>query len=190
MLQEPKKQSIKAYFLDLFKIIIISLAIILPIRYFIAQPFIVRGNSMEPNFSDGDYLIINEIGYRFQKPKRGDVIVFRYPGDLSQYYIKRIIGLPGEKIEIKNGKVKIYNAKNPFGVELKEPYLTVALTPGNVEVSLSEKEYFVLGDNRFASSDSRVWGALPEEDIIGKVWVRGWPVARAQVFRNFDYSLP
>lgn len=190
MSDKTQKQSLREYFLDLLKIIIISLAIILPIRYFIIQPFVVKGSSMEPNFSDGDYLIINEIGYRFQKPLRGDIVVFRYPKDLSQYYIKRIIGLPNEKVEIKNGKVKIYNSKNPEGVDLRESYLTVSLTPGNLETNLSDNEYFVLGDNRFASSDSRVWGVLPRQNIIGKVWLRGWPVAKAQVFRRFLYQLP
>lgn len=185
-----QKQSLREYFLDLIKIIVISLAIILPIRYFIIQPFVVRGSSMEPNFSDGDYLIINEIGYRFKNPNRGDVVVFRYPKDLSQYYIKRIIGLPEEKVEIKNGKVRIYNSQYPKGIDLQELYLSTNYTPGNLEVTLSKDEYFVLGDNRFASSDSRVWGILPKKDIIGKVWLRGWPVAKAQVFRGFDYQLP
>lgn len=190
MANKIQKQSLREYFLDLLKIIIISLAIILPIRYFIIQPFVVKGNSMEPNFSDGDYLIINEIGYRFRKPLRGDVIVFRYPKDLSQYYIKRIIGLPNERVEIKNGKIKIYNSENPKGVDLKEAYLTVSFTPGNLEVALSDNEYFVLGDNRFASSDSRVWGVLPEEDIVGRAWLRGWPVTRAQVFKRFEHQIP
>jgi signal peptidase I len=190
MSNTPQKQSFREYLWDLVKIIIISLAIILPIRYFIIQPFVVKGNSMEPSFSDGDYLIINEINYRFKNPSRGDVVVFRYPKDLSQYYIKRIIGLPGEKVEVKNGKVKIYNSKNPQGIELKESYLIAGLTPGNLEVTLANGEYFVLGDNRFASSDSRIWGVLPKEDIIGKAWLRGWPVARAQVFSGFEYQIP
>lgn len=183
-----KRQSIKDFVWDLVKIIVISLAIILPIRYYLIQPFVVKGSSMEPNFSDGDYLIINEIGYRFEDPKRGDVIVFKYPKDLSQYYIKRIIGLPGETIEVKEGKVKISSDNYNETIELKEPYLTAGLTPGNTKVSLKSDEYFALGDNRFASSDSRVWGVLPRKDIIGKTWLRGLPIAKAQVFRGFEYQ--
>lgn len=185
-----EKQSFKDFVWDLIKIIVISLAIILPVRYYLIQPFIVKGNSMEPNFSNGDYLIINEITYRFHEPKRGEVIVFRYPKDPTQYYIKRVIGLPKERIEIKDGRVKIFNYQYKEGIELEEEYLSTSLTPGNAEASLGEKEYFVLGDNRFASSDSRIWGKLPEEDIIGRAWVRGWPVAKAQVFREFAYPLP
>lgn len=132
---------------------------------------------MEPSFSSGDYLIVDEISYRFSKPQRGDVIVFEYPRNPSQYYIKRIVGLPGERIQVGNGEVIIYSVEYPGGIEIEESYLVGGVqTPGNVDTTLSSGEYFVLGDNRTASSDSRVWGKLGADEIIGRAWVRGWPV--------------
>lgn len=165
---------------EILKIVIISLAIIVPIRYFLIQPFFVQGASMEPNFLDGDYLIIDEISYRFDKPERGDIIIFRYPLDPAQFFIKRIIGLPGETIRITDGEIIIYNKEAaPEGMILDESkYLDNIYTPGNVEVSLKDSEYFVLGDNRRASSDSRKWGAVPKKFIIGEAWLRAWPINR------------
>lgn len=159
---------------ETLKIIIIALAIVIPIRYFLFQPFLVRGQSMEPNFKDGDYLLVDEISYRFRGPQRGEVIVFRYPKDLSQRFIKRIIGLPGETVEVKNGKITIYNEKG--SVVLNENnYLSAATTSGDLKFSLGEYEYFVLGDNRDFSYDSRRFGVLPKEDITGRVFLRAWP---------------
>ena len=169
---------------DTFKIIVISLAIIIPIRYYVIQPFYVRGASMEPSFDDGEYLIVNEIGYRIGAPQRQDVIVFKYPNDPSQYYIKRIIGLPKETIEIKDGQVIIYNQQYPDGVYLDESsYLGSGQnTWGDLKVTLAADEYFVMGDNRQASSDSRRWGTLKKELIIGRVWLRAWPMAKASIY--------
>jgi signal peptidase I len=169
---------------DFVKVVVIALAIILPIRYFIFQPFIVSGSSMEPNYTNGQYLIIDEISYRFKEPQRGEVLVVRYPNDPKQYFIKRLIGLPGERIEIDNGRVKIYNEENPQGVTLSEPYLpnqgltfphNTAIIGGKRTITLKSNEYFMMGDNRLASSDSRDWGPLSEKDIIGKVFVRVLP---------------
>lgn len=176
------------FLLELLKIVLISLAIIIPVRYYLIQPFIVRGSSMEPSFYDGEYLIIDEISYRFDEPERGDVIVFKYPKDNSQYYIKRIIGLPSETVEIEDGEIMIYNNKYPEGDELEEEYLVGIETPGDLKVSISEDNYFVLGDNRRASSDSRVWGLLPENNIIGKVWVRGLPPNRLGIIKTPEYQ--
>ena len=169
-------RSIFLFFWEIAKIVIIALLIVVPIRYFIFQPFFVRGQSMEPNFHNGDYLIIDEISYRFEDPSRGEVIVFKYPNNPSQRYIKRIIGLPGERIEIEDGKVLIY--QNGTAQVLDESgYLSEFLqTSGDIEISLDEDEYFVLGDNRSLSSDSRRWGSLPEENIIGRVLLRAWPL--------------
>ncbi|MBU1178631.1 signal peptidase I [Patescibacteria group bacterium] len=178
------------FFVEILKVAIISLAIIIPIRYFLIQPFVVRGSSMEPSFSSGDYLIIDEISYRFSEPQRGDVIVFEYPRNPSQYYIKRIIGLPGERVQVDNGEVVIYNTDYPGGVGIEESYLIGAdQTPGNVDTTLGSEEYFVLGDNRTASSDSRVWGELESDRIIGRAWVRGWPVKAVGTVQAPIYKL-
>jgi signal peptidase I len=162
---------------EVAKIVIIALLIVVPVRYFVFQPFFVKGQSMEPNFSDGDYLIVDEITYRFRPPQRGEVIVFKYPDDPSQRYIKRIIGLPGEIIEIEQGKVIIYSVKEEGGITLEESdYLSSpAFTSGDLRITLSGNEYFVLGDNRTASADSRRWGPLPLENIIGRALIRAWP---------------
>lgn len=160
---------------DVIRIVVLALAVVIPIRYFIFQPFFVQGQSMDPNFATGDYLIVDEISYRFLSPQRGDVIVFKYPHDPSKRYIKRVIGLPGETLEIKDGKVMIFNEK---GTEVlnESTYLPSGTqTLGNIKVTLSESEYFVLGDNRSVSSDSRRWGTLPRNDIIGRVLFRAWP---------------
>ncbi len=168
---------------ETIKVIIISLAIILPIRYFIIQPFYVKGASMEPNFYDHEYLIIDEISYRFKEPQRGEVIVFRYPKDPKQFFIKRIIGLPGETIKIHDGKITIINQKHPGGFILDESaYLGNKYTRGNLEVKLKKDEYFVLGDNRNSSLDSRIFGPIKRKSIIGRTWIRGWPLKRITIF--------
>jgi len=163
---------------EFIKVVVISVAIVLPIRTYIAQPFIVSGASMEPNFHNGEYLIIDELTYELRLPERGEVVVFRYPLNPSEFFIKRVIGLPGEKVEIKNGKITIN------GLELAEPYLLANLeTAPNVKMELTENQYFVLGDNRPHSSDSRFWGALPKEKIMGRALVRLWPIAKAGIIK-------
>ena len=173
--------------LEFIKIVIISLLIILPIRYFIIQPFYVKGASMEPTFHDHEYLIIDEISYRFNDPQRGEVIVFRYPDNPQEYFIKRVIGLPGEKIEIINGDIFIYNRDNPEGFKLDESlYLADNIKTYNTNeapVELGAGEYFVLGDNRYASKDSRTFGSLNKSFITGRVFLRGWPFNRFTVFK-------
>ena len=169
---------------EIVKIVAISLAIIIPIRYYLVQPFFVRGASMEPNFDNGEYLVVDELSYRLREPGRGEVIVFKFPKDPSQYYIKRIIGLPKETVEIKNNQVIIYNQEFKDGEVLNESVYSVNGQHiwGNVKMNLGEDEYFVLGDNRGASSDSRQWGSLPQKYIIGRVWLRAWPFNKAEVF--------
>jgi len=189
-----------SFFTELIKIILLAFLIIIPIRTFIFQPFFVQGSSMEPNFHDGEYLIINELGYKktviaaaekeffsvdqFKDFQRGDPIVFRYPRNPSQYFIKRIIGLPGERVTIKNEKVTVYNDEHPEGLVLNESeYLPNHIdTKGDKEFSLGPDEYVVLGDNRTHSSDSRTWGVLPGDFIIGKVLLRAWPLDKFTVF--------
>jgi len=167
--------SFLVFIFEIFKIVIIALAIVIPIRYFLFQPFFVRGQSMEPNFENGDYLIIDELSYRFSNPKRGDVVVFKYPNNPSQRYIKRIIGLSGETIEIRDNKVIIYSQQGSQILDETDYLFSNTQTPGEVRVSLDEREFFVLGDNRSVSSDSRRWGALKRENIVGKVFIRAWP---------------
>lgn len=168
---------------EILKVVIISLAIIIPIRYFLIQPFFVKGASMDPNFYDGDYLIIDEISYRFNEPQRGDVVIFRYPLDPSQFFIKRIIGLPGETVEIIDGEIFIYSEDTPDKKILldESEYLLDAYTSGNLKITLEQAEYFVLGDNRLASSDSRKWGELGRKYITGRAWIRAWPFDRAGI---------
>lgn len=187
MSEEKEKQEFqvpaKSFGRDIFeilKVLVISLAIVLPIRYFIVQPFIVRGASMEPNFENSEYLIIDELSYYFREPNRGESIVFRYPRDPRQFFIKRIIGLPEERIELKGGKIKIYNKEYADGFTLQEPYLNPPnrATYPELSVVLEEDEFFVLGDNRDFSSDSRVWGVLERRFIVGRAAFRAWPFDR------------
>jgi len=165
---------------EFVKVVTISLLIVIPIRTWIAQPFIVEGASMVPNFHDGEYLIIDEISYAVTPPKRGEVIVFRYPLNPSEYFIKRIIGLPGETTSIKNGLISIKQPDSGETLVLGEPYIPDNIFTGPDEIiELGADQYFVMGDNREASSDSRVWGPLPKGNITGRVFVRLWPLNRA-----------
>lgn len=160
---------------EILKIAVIALVIVVPIRYFFFQPFIVRGASMEPNFHSGDYLIVDEITYRFRSPIRGEVVVFNYPHDPSQRYIKRIIGLPGETVEIKEGKVEIFSSKGEKVLNESSYESQKTQARGKAKVTLGNNEYFVLGDNRAFSSDSRSWGTVPRKLIIGRALFRPWP---------------
>lgn len=137
---------------------------------------------MQPNFTDGEYLIVDEISYRLREPHRGEVVIFRFPKDPSQFYIKRIIGLPGETVTINDDKIIIKNKQDPDGFLLNEDaYLPMDdFSLGQIEATLTDGEYFVLGDNRDQSFDSRRWGPLPRKMIIGRALFRAWPIERAQ----------
>ncbi|MFA6158279.1 MAG: signal peptidase I [Candidatus Paceibacterota bacterium] len=166
---------------EVLKYALFALIIVLPVRTWIAQPFVVNGGSMDDTFKDGQYLIVDEISYRFKSPERGDVLIFRYPEDTSKYFIKRLIGLPGETVIVKNDSVTIENAEYPAGIALNEPY-TGSRTLGNTSVTLGTDEYFVMGDNRIVSLDSRAWGALPKSDIIGRPVLRLLPFGKMGTF--------
>ena len=195
---EPSKFSqFVSFAWDFSKIILIALAIIVPIRYLLFQPFIVSGSSMEPNFSHGQYLIIDEISYRFREPQRGEVLVIKFPNDPKQFFIKRIIGLPGEQIKIENGLVTISNPDNPNGTAIEESYLpnqgltfphNTELVGGKNVLTLGENEYFMLGDNRLGSSDSRDWGKLERDEIVGKVFIRALPFTEFGLFKTPEYT--
>lgn len=159
-------------------LVVLVVLIVLPVRIFIAQPFVVDGDSMVPTFKDHDYLIIDELTYRFSDPSRGDVVVFRYPGDPSVFYIKRIIGLPGERVAIARGEVSITRADGSTLV-LDETYVVNEDATYTANTLLGTDEFFVMGDNRPRSSDSRVWGALPRENLMGRAFIRLFPFQKA-----------
>lgn len=172
---------------EVVQIVIIAAAIIIPVRYFLIQPFIVKGASMEPNYYDGEYLIIDEVTYRFRDVERGEIVVFRPPNNSSQFYIKRVIGLPGETVEILNGKITISNKEYPNGVNLSEIYIE-DYTSGRERITLGLDEYYLLGDNRDASLDSRRFGAVSKDELVGRVWIRGLPLDRIGTIDNPDYN--
>lgn len=185
----PVGGAVASFFVEVIQIVLLSSAIIIPIRYFLIQPFYVKGASMEPNFYDHEYLIIDELSFRFREPVRGEIVVFRYPRDPSQFFIKRVIGLPGETVEVTDGNIIIYNEEHPNGLTLEEDYLGDEQTNGKERVTLGENEYFVFGDNRDASLDSRSFGPVTSKDLIGRVWVRGLPFSRMGTFETPDYNL-
>lgn len=163
---------------ETIKFIVLAAIIVIPIRLFVFQPFIVSGESMYPTFHNGDYLIVDELSYRFHEPRRGDVIVFRYPNDPKRFFIKRVIGLPGETVVFKDRAVYLKTADQPNETLLDEPYLKQITIPGeNKEVTIEPEHYFVMGDNRGASSDSRSWGQLPKENITGTAGLRLLPLS-------------
>jgi signal peptidase I len=177
-------------------------------RFYLFQPYTISGSSMEPNFHDGEYIVVNELSYNLGKPKRGDAVVFKHPdpsctdfvnkgyinriffqGPCSNY-IKRVIGLPGETVSIKDGKITVKNKENPNGFVLNEKYIVPNVrTYGNQEVTLANDEYYVLGDNRNpnASSDSREWGPLPRKYMVGKAMVILLPANSFEVVKTPTY---
>jgi signal peptidase I len=174
--------------LEVVEVAIIAIVTVFIIRTFLVQPFLVSGSSMVPNFQNGDYLLIDELTYRFRAPERGEVIVFKYPKDTSTYFIKRIIGLPGEKIEIKDDKITVFKAGSEEGLPLGENYLPKDfVTRGNETVTLGPKEYMMFGDNRDYSFDSRSWGPMPQADIVGLVRLRLWPPSGLSAFAAPKY---
>ena len=172
-------------FFEIVQTIVIAVVAVFLVRTFIAQPFLVSGSSMEPNFQNGNYLLIDEIVYRFRAPERGEIVVFKYPGDHRSYYIKRIIGLPGERVVVDNGKVTVYQSGG-FKV-LEEPYLSPSVVGGNTETTLAADQYFVMGDNRNFSYDSRNWGPVAKAEIVGLVRFRLWPVDEVMAFSAPSY---
>lgn len=180
---EPES-SIKDFFIELLQVVIVALAIIIPVRYYFIKPFYVKGASMEPSFYDNEYLVIDEISYRFKEPIRGEIVVFRYPRDPRQFFIKRIVGLPGETVQVTGNKVFIN------GEEISEGYLDANTdTKGEIVVTLQQDEYFVMGDNRSFSLDSRSFGPLKRDFIVGKTWIRGWPFDKITIFEPPEYNI-
>ncbi|HVY72796.1 MAG TPA: signal peptidase I [Candidatus Paceibacterota bacterium] len=175
---EEKREN---FFTELLKFALVAVVIVLPMRLFVAQPFIVSGVSMVPTFEDAQYLIIDELTYHFSSPGRGDVIVFRYPKDPSQFFIKRIIGLPGDVVHIRGNNISV-TKPDGSSVQLDESYVVNHGNGSDTDYTVPLDQYFVMGDNRPESSDSRIWGMLPRNDIVGRVFVRLLPIQQVGVF--------
>jgi signal peptidase I len=171
------------FVVEIFRFAVLALLIVVPFRMFIAQPFIVSGASMSPTFETGQYLIVDQLTYHLEPPTRGDVVIFRYPEDPSKFFIKRLIGLPGETVEMQGQTVSIRDPKTGKSTTLDEPYLHDFNTRDDyLTVTLGPDEYFVMGDNRGASSDSRVWGAVPKKLMVGRAFVRLLPANKISLF--------
>jgi signal peptidase I len=182
--ENPHDKNSSNFWKELIKLILISLLIVVPFRLYVAQPFIVDGASMDPTFDTGDYLIVDELTYHFKTPERGSVLIFKYPKDPRKSFIKRVIGLPGDTVSISDGNVRITNEENPDGFQLEEPYVEIGKRE-NFTTSLDDGEFFVMGDNRQGSADSRIWGPVPEDNIVGRPIVRLWKMI--SIFPG-DYS--
>lgn len=187
---EEKPVTFKETAFEIIKTVIIVGACAALIRTFLLQPFIVDGRSMAPNFATNDYLLIDKLTYRFRNPERGEIVVFHPPVDPGESYIKRVIGLPGERLTIASGTVIIYNSENPAGKVLHETYLSAAAAADfarlhqSLDLTLTENQYFVMGDNRGASTDSRVFGPITRSELQGRSLIRLFPVSTAHVFAH------
>lgn len=175
------------FFLELVKIVVLAAVTIVLVRYFLFKPFYVKGESMTPTFYENEYLIIDELSYRFRDPKRGEVVVFRSPTSPDDFYLKRVIGLPGERVRVENGNVTVCQVECTV---LNESYIDIE-TPGDVAFTLGADQYAVLGDNRNASYDSRRFGPIDKTAIEGRTILRGWPLTRISYFGDSipEYNL-
>ncbi len=190
--EDEHRYPLKLFFVELFKVLIIGAFAVVAIRYFVFKPFVVKGTSMEPNFHEKEYLIIDELSYHFKEPQRGEIVVVRTYTDDREYFLKRVIGLPGERIEITNGRVKVFNTEHIDGAYINETnYLNPSvLTTGDINVKLGPNEFYVLGDNRPASLDSRRIGPIQRGDVVGRVLLRGWPLDRLDYLLKNYYPQP
>lgn len=175
-------------FFDFVKTIAVIVILAFIIRVFIIQPFIVEGESMEPAFQTKDYLITEKVSFRFRPPQRGEIIIFNPPDRTSENYIKRIIGLPGDQVAIKDGNIYINNEK------IIEPYLnsidkTLVSQKEGYTTVLKDDEYFVMGDNRSHSRDSREIGSIPKQNIVSRVWFRLLPLNHMTAFAKVNYNM-
>ena len=179
-----------AFFLDILEVVVFAIAFFLFLYLLVFQPHKIKGSSMDPNFKDAEYLLTDKVSYRFGIPKRGDVIVFKAPGLDGEEFIKRIIGLPGEKISLQQSKIYIN------GKVLDETYISSdkytgpgAFLDEGKQITIPTDNYFVMGDNRPHSSDSRSWGLVPKNDISGKAWFVYWPVNQMGTVKAINYNL-
>jgi len=191
-MEEPRS-SIWSTIVDIIETVVVAAAIFVVVYLFLLQPHQVKGASMEPNFYDGEYILTDKITYRFSEPHRGDVVIFKSPTNPDVDFIKRIIALPGEKVEINNSRIIIFNTQHPNGFTLSEPYQVMEpisggsyLREGKI-VEVPADSYVVLGDNRTHSFDSREWGPLQKKSIIGKAWIRYWPLPKFSIIKRIAY---
>jgi signal peptidase I len=182
-------RSLGAFFLDILQVVVFATALFLFMYLLVMQPHKIKGNSMHPNFPDGEYLLTDKVSYRFGEPQRGDVIVFKAPYEDGDEFIKRIIGLPGDTVSVQSGNIYIN------GTQLEENYLENSIyTVGGTFLGEGETEtvpphqYFVLGDNRDYSSDSRSWGFVPVNKITGRAWVIYWPLQNSGTIDRPTYA--
>lgn len=173
--ESPKQSTFREEAWETVRFLFVALLIVIPIRMFVAQPFIVSGASMDPTFKDGQYLIVDELSYNLGDPKRGDVAIFKYPKNQKQYFIKRVIGLPGETVVVNGqGEVRIKDKDGNVTLTMNEPYIKHP-KDDSIERTLKDGEYFLMGDNRAGSFDSRAWGPVARDLIVGKPFVRLFP---------------
>ena len=177
---QEKPESVKQSFWELVRFAILALLIVVPIRVLVAEPFVVSGASMVPTFADGDYLVVDKLSYKLNDPERYDVVIFKYPNDTTKFFIKRIIGLPNETIDIKGSVITITNALHKDGFKLDQPFVKNTAN-NNTHYEIKSGEYFVMGDNRSASSDSRYWGGVKREFISGKALLRLLPIKNIDI---------
>jgi signal peptidase I len=184
LLDEPVSETSQVWGIarEIIETILLAAVIWLAVNFATAR-YVVDGQSMEPNLHTGQFLIVSRLAYKFGVPQRGDIIVFDFPGNPADDYVKRVIGLPGDTVTIQAGQIFIN------GNRLEEPYLPdERMLPTQGRWNVPDGSYFVLGDNRAHSSDSRRWGMLPEDAIIGKAWVSYWPPQDWGAIPHYDYA--
>jgi signal peptidase I len=172
-----RTSTLKAILKEVILFAVIAVGVVLPFRLYVAEPYIVDGKSMDPTFATGDYLIVDKLSYELGAPKRDTVIVFKFPQQPSRNLIKRVIGLPGDTVTSNAGVVTIVNNDNPKGFILDQSYLKHPFAD-SFSITLGPDEYFVMGDNRPDSYDSRAWGILPKKDILGRPILRLLPIGK------------
>lgn len=191
---EFTKSSLWSTVVDVIETIVVAAAIFVVVYLFLLQPHQVKGASMEPNFHDGEYILTDKISYRFSEPKRGDVVVFKAPTNPDVDFIKRIVALPGEKLTINNNQFVIFNDEHPKGFTLSEPFEVMGPIAGGSHIKEGKTlevpagNYFVFGDNRSHSFDSREWGPLPKKSIVGKAWLRYWPLSKISIIKGVSFT--
>lgn len=180
--EEQPKARTKSALREIVETVLVTLLIYVLIRTFLFENYRVLGHSMDPTLGDGQYLVVNKLLYRLQDPQRGDIVVLHDTKDDSRKLIKRVIGLPGETVEIRAGQVLVN------GQPLSEPYITRPAAYSQPATQIPAGQYYVLGDNRNNSSDSHSWGTLPVDKIVGKAWLSYWPASRWGIIPHETYE--